>query len=270
MSGVEIRLGRLFGRESGTAFVVAFDHGVGVGALQGAEDAGASLARIISCRPDAMFLTPGLVRLFGRLLAVPGAPQVIMRADTWLVDRHAGLAMEGVLGYGAEHWRTLISAESAVALGADALAINLVLGTSGGFFADNKAGVSRVADEAHRLGMYLVVEVVDWGPLANAENRTSLLTVGVRVAAELGADVIKVPYLGDRELMATLVRVCPVPVLVLGGPPVAEEELIDRTRLAIQAGARGVVYGRNIWQAPDPLERSRRLRGVLESEGRPG
>jgi len=53
---------------------------------------------------------------------------------------------------------------------------------------------------------------------------------------------------------------------VLGGPRKDnDEELLASTRLAIQAGARGLVYGRNIWLAPDPVKLSIELRGVLES-----
>ena len=92
------------------------------------------------------------------------------------------------------------------------------MGTSGRFFIDNKAGIARLADDAHATGIFLVVEVVDWGPLVKPETRVELLTIGARVAAELGGDVVKVPYLGSVEEMRKLVSVCPVPVLALGGP----------------------------------------------------
>jgi DhnA family fructose-bisphosphate aldolase class Ia len=244
--------------------VVAFDHGAKAGALKGAEDARQTLSRIIACQPDGIFITKGLLHLFGDLLTVPGAPLAIVRGDTWLIDEHAGLELEGAVGYGAEESRIVVTPEHAVQLGADAIAVNLILGTSGRFFIDNKAGVARLADDAHSAGIFLVVEVVDWGPLAKPETRAQMLTLGVRVAAELGADVVKVPYVGSLEEMRTLVAVCPVPVLALGGPPIDEDVLIATTRDALEAGARGIVYGRNIWQAPDPLTRAARLLSVVE------
>ena len=259
-----IRLARLFGRENGRAFVVAFDHGARVGAQTGSEDAGRTLSVIISCKPDGLFITKGLLHRFGELLAVPGAPVAIVRGDTWLIDEHAGMQMEGVVGYGAEESRLVVTPAHAVRLGADGIAVNLIMGTSGRFFIENKAGIARLAEDAHSAGIFLVVEVVDWGPLAKPGTKAEMLTVGVRVAAELGADVVKVPYLGSVEEMRRLVAVCPVPVLALGGPPIDEDVLIASTRDALEAGAQGIVYGRNIWQAPDPGARAARLMRVVE------
>ena len=188
----------------------------------------------------------------------------IVRGDTWLIDEHAGLPLEGIVGYGAEEQRVIMTPEHAVQLGADAIAMNLIMGTSGRFFIDNKAAIARLADDAHAAGIFLVVEVVDWGPLAKAETHEELLTVGARVAVELGADVVKVPYLGSVAAMSTLVSVCPVPVLALGGPPIEEEVLIAITKDALASGAAGIVYGRNIWQADDPVERVARILDVVE------
>jgi DhnA family fructose-bisphosphate aldolase class Ia len=262
--GDRIRLARLFGRRNGRAFVVAFDHGARRGAVKGSEDAGQTLSRIVACKPDGLFITKGLLHRFGELFAVPGAPLAIVRGDTWVIDEFAGMELNGVLGYGAEQSRIIMTPEHAVRLGADAIAVNLILGTSGRFFIDNKAGIARLADEAHKTGIFLVVEVVDWGPLAKPETRAVMLTVGARVAAELGADVVKVPYVGSVDEMRQLVSVCPVPVLALGGPPVDEEVLLETTRRALDAGAQGIVYGRNVWQAPDPTERVARLLSIVE------
>ena len=264
MHGDRIRLARLFGRSNGRAFVIAFDHGARRGATKGSEDAGHALRRIIGCKPDGIFITKGLLHRFGDLLAVPRAPLAIVRGDTWLIDEHAGLPLEGAVGYGAEESRLIMTPEHAVQLGADAIAVNLILGTSGRFFIDNKAGIARLADEAHATGIFLVVEVVDWGPLAKPETRVEMLTIGARVAAELGADVVKVPYPGSVDEMRRLVAVCPVPVLALGGPPIDEDVLIATTRDALEAGAQGIVYGRNIWQADDPVERVAHILKVVE------
>jgi DhnA family fructose-bisphosphate aldolase class Ia len=222
------------------------------------------LSQIISCKPDGVFVTKGLLHRFSDLFAVPGAPLAVVRGDTWVIDEYAGLDVDGAIGYGAEQSRIIMSPEHAVRLGADGIAVNLILGTSGRFFVDNKAGIALLADEAHKTGIFLIVEVVDWGPLAKPETRVDMLTVGVRVAAELGADAVKVPYLGAVADMAALVDVCPVPVLALGGPPVEEDVLLESTRGALQAGAKGLVYGRNVWQAPDPVARVARLLDVVE------
>jgi DhnA family fructose-bisphosphate aldolase class Ia len=84
------------------------------------------------------------------------------------------------------------------------------------------------------------------------------------MAAELGADVIKTEYTGDPDTFASVVECCPVPVLTLGGPKSGSEgEVLEMTRGAIKAGARGVVYGRNIWQADNPARISASIREVV-------
>jgi DhnA family fructose-bisphosphate aldolase class Ia len=65
--------------------------------------------------------------------------------------------------------------------------------------------------------------------------------------------------------MRKLVSVCPVPVLALGGPPIEEDVLIATTRDALEAGAQGIVYGRNIWQADDPVSRVAHILKVVEA-----
>jgi fructose-bisphosphate aldolase, class I len=53
-------------------------------------------------------------------------------------------------------------------------------------------------------------------------------------------------------------------VLVLGGQKSdSPGALIEATREALDAGARGVIYGRNIWQSDDPIAISRKLREVI-------
>jgi fructose-bisphosphate aldolase, class I len=263
--GDRIRLARLFGRDNGKAFVIAFDHGARQGAIRGSEDAAAAIRRIIGCHPDGVFITKGLLHRFGDLFAVPRGPIAIVRGDTWLIDERAGLPVEDAVGYGAEEQRLIMTPEHAVQLGADAIAVNLIMGTSGRFFIDNKAGIARLADEAHGAGIFLVVEVVDWGPVAKPENRVELLTLGARVAAELGGDVVKVPYLGSVADMSRLVSVCPVPVLALGGPPIEEDVLIATTKDVLASGVAGIVYGRNIWQADNPVERVAHILKVVDA-----
>jgi DhnA family fructose-bisphosphate aldolase class Ia len=91
-----------------------------------------------------------------------------------------------------------------------------------------------------------------------------LLAFGARVAAEFGADAIKTAYTGDPESMRQVIAGCPVPVLVLGGVRSTNpDEVLAATRGALDAGARGVVYGRNVWQADDPVVMCGLLREVI-------
>lgn len=260
MSGAQLRLGRLFDQASGRSFIAAIDHGVTLGVPKGAENAPEAIERVIGCQPDAVLLSPGMLSLVGDKFAYRGAPAPIVRAD-FIVNS----PLVDDLG---EHYRVLCSPTHAANLGADAFIMFLILGPGPGeMFADNIRAVSMAAEEAHRLGLPLIVEAVAWGSRskkAKKDKDAELLSFGCRIAAELGADAVKTEYTGDPKSMATIVDGCPVPVLVLGGPKTDNPNaLVDATREAMDAGAKGVVYGRNVWQADDPSAISRQLREVI-------
>ena len=252
-----VRIGRLFDRESGRAFIAAIDHGLVTGIQPGAEQIVEAVGRLVSYEPEGVLVSPGTLRRAAHLFAFHGAPSPILRADYLLV----GERVEGL----GEHYRVLCGPREAASLGADAIIMFLALGVEdGAMLADNARAISWAAYEAHQVGLALIVEVVLWGARLAEDRDPELLAWGCRMAAELGADVIKTEYTGDQGGFSAVVEGCPVPVLVLGGPKAeSEDEVLEITRGAIEAGAKGVVYGRNIWQADDPARISASIREVV-------
>lgn len=260
MSGADLKLGRLFDRESGRSFITAFDHGVTIGAPSGGEDAVAVVRTIVEgCRPDAVLLGPGLLAKTADLFAFRGAPAPILRAD-WIQNEPRLFA----LGL-PEAYRVLCTPRHAAELGADAFIMFLLMGPERGEqFADNVEAVARAAEEAHHVGLPLIVEAVLWGSRIEAKKDPDLLAYACRTAAELGADAIKTEWTGDAASMAQVIAATPAPVLVLGGAKSPDPTAVVRaTREAMTAGAKGVVYGRNVWQADDPVAISRELREAI-------
>ena len=258
VSGTALRLGRLFDRESGRSFIAAIDHGVTLGVPTGAERAIEAVERVIACQPDAVLIGPGLLDKAGHLFANRSAPAPIVRGDFILASPH--------VAYLGEAHRVLISPAHALWLGADAYVNFLIVGVAEReMFADNVQTVARNAEEAHKLGLPYIVEAVAWG--SQAEDRRKdpeLLAFAARMAVELGADAIKTEFTGDRESMRQVIEGVPAPVLVLGGPKTdAPDALVEATRAAMAVGAKGVIYGRNVWQADDPPGFSRRLREII-------
>ena len=264
MAGASIRAGRLFNQDSGKTFIAAIDHGLVTGARAGSEDLVGALKRLVSYQPEGILLSAGALRRAGHLFAFHGAPTPIIRGDFLLVG-------ERVQGLG-EHYRILCSPQEAATLGAGALILFLAVGVEdGAMLADNAQEIARAAAEAHRIGIPLIIEVVPWGERLPGKRDGEVIRWGCRMAAELGGDLIKTEYTGDRESMTKVVQSCPVPVLILGGPRVeSEEELLQITREAMEAGVRGVVYGRNIWQAEDPQRISSSIRRIVHSSGNHG
>jgi fructose-bisphosphate aldolase, class I len=252
-----MRLGRLFDAESGRSFITAIDHGVTLGVPQGAENAVETVGQIIAGGPDGVLLGPGMLAKTADLFAHRGAPAPIVRADYFVnhpyIDEHG------------EHYRTLITPADAAAIGAEAIIMFLMLGAGGeAMFADNVAAVARAAQEAHRVGLPLIVEAVLWGSRIEDKKDADRLAFACRMAVEIGADAIKTEYTGDVASMRRVIDGCPAPVLVLGGAKSnSPEALLSATRDAMAAGAKGVIYGRNVWQADDVVAISRQLREII-------
>jgi putative autoinducer-2 (AI-2) aldolase len=95
------------------------------------------------------------------------------------------------------------------------------------------------------------------------EKRTArFLSLSCRIAAELGAKIVKTYYCAeDFEKVTTG---CPVPVVIAGGPRCETElEVFAFVYDGMQKGAIGVNLGRNVWQNPHPVAMMRALNGVI-------
>ena len=257
MTGAELRTGRFFDRESRRSFMVAFDHGL---PLRVPPEAGRALEiveKIVAGEPDGVLISPGMLERAGHLFAFRGAPLPIVRSDFAYID-------ERLKDLGDQH-RVLLTPQDAAALGAEAMVMYLIFGPEeGAVFADNVRAIANTAREAHRLGIPLIVETVLWGARSADRRDPDLLAYGCRMATELGADVIKTEYTGDPETMAEVVEGCPAPVLTLGGAKGdSEEAVVEAARGAIEGGARGIIFGRNVWQAEDPVKMSTALREAV-------
>jgi DhnA family fructose-bisphosphate aldolase class Ia len=92
----------------------------------------------------------------------------------------------------------------------------------------------------------------------------------VRQARELGADLIKADPTDEVTEYHRVIEVAgDVPVLVRGGGRVDDLTLLRRTAAVIEQGARGIVYGRNIIQHPNPAGITRALMSVLHDDADP-
>jgi DhnA family fructose-bisphosphate aldolase class Ia len=268
VNGAEIRLGQLFDPESGRSFIAAFDHGLTLGPKQGSENVLDGLQRIIAGGPDGILISPGTMKLGGHLFAFHGAPVPIVRAD-WIYNAEVFPGLPALLQdpRQGEHYEVICSPEDALAMGAGAITMFLIVGTAdGSTFASNARQVAENVQAAQRAGVPVIVESVLWGARIEDKRDPELLAFGARVAAEFGADAIKTTYTGDPVSMRQVVEGCPVPVLVLGGVRSSDPEVVlEATRGALDAGAKGVVYGRNVWQADDPVLMCGLLRNVIHS-----
>ncbi|RMF02387.1 MAG: hypothetical protein D6768_08390, partial [Chloroflexi bacterium] len=173
------RLNRIF-RPDGRALIVAFDHGMIDGPAPGMERPADTLPKIAAGGADAILTTFGTATRFARQIAPLG---LILRLDG------GGTKLGAMDGPGAQFY----TVEDALRLGADAVAVSAFPGS-----AKEEATLetlARVIGQAHAWGLPVMAEMVPGGFDSGPEFRTAeSIAVSARVAAELGADWVKVPY----------------------------------------------------------------------------
>src|SRR5215213_9765627 len=103
----------------------------------------------------------------------------------------------------------------------------------------------------------------------NAEDKTTpeLLAMYCRISAEIGADIVKCIYPGNVQALRTVVEGCPAPLLVAGGARAEKpEDAYRQAQGAMEAGAAGLVFGRNIYESNEPAAELARYRRIVHGE----
>lgn len=161
--------------------------------------------------------------------------------------------------------------EDAVRLGADAIGYTLYVGSP----AQDRDFLQflDVRTECDRYGMPIIMWAYPRGAAIEAKGgRDSIYAVdyAARVACELGADVVKLnvpeyeagkasnypkPYdklaLSYEEGVAKVIESAGrTMVLFSGGSKLSDEDLIAKAQCAMEQGATGLIFGRNMWQRP--------------------
>jgi len=132
--------------------------------------------------------------------------------------------------------------------------------------ADEIARNAAVARACDRWGMVHIIEPRHSLERRQPELKTdpSIMQLYCRISAEIGADVVKCIWSGSVQSMSEIVESCPVPVLMAGGARQDTPVLaLDLAREAMDAGCKGLVFGRNIYQAGRPAEVLDKLRTVV-------
>ena len=242
--------------------MIAFDHALVLGPIPGTLDPGGQIQRFVAARADAILLNLGNFRYFADAKCSDTPPGLIARLD-WTTSFNESAKTE------PSGFQTCLVShpEEALAAGADAVITFLTVGSGDAEF--EKKEIERVgslARECERAGVPLVVESIARGKQVENPRDAKWLMLHTRIAAELGADVIKTENALDGEILRKVVNACPVPILVLGGSRTgSDEDVLNTVRGIMQAGAAGVFFGRNVFQADNMAELLQRVRSALAS-----
>lgn len=250
MLGKELRLNRLFRNKR--IFVVPLDHGMTIGPVQGLQNIGQTVAQVAQGGADAIIVHKGLAHLATPTLA-SGNCDLILH-----------LSASTTLAPDSSDKKLVSSVEYALRLGATAVSVHINLASlqEAAMLRD----LGRVAETCAIWGIPLLAMMYVRDSSQNSEFDPIKIKHAARVAAESGADIIKVNYTGSRETFQEVVNSVEIPVIIAGGPKLeSTRQLLEMVSQSVEAGARGIAIGRNIFQHPNPVLLCTVIRKILDS-----
>jgi len=238
MIGKKIRLERIIDRNSGRTVIIPMDHGVTVGPIAGLEDMRETVSKVVAGGANAILMHKGMVRAGHRGTGRDVGLIVHLSAGTSISpDPNAK--------------ELVCTVEEAIKIGADAVSVHINLGAETDKEMLRQLGL--VSDSCSRWQIPLVAMMYTRGPKIKDEFDVNNVKHAARVGAELGADIVKVPYTGSVETFKQVVNGCPVPVVIAGGPKMgSDDDIFKMVEGALKAGAAGLSIGRNAFQHTTP------------------
>jgi class I fructose-bisphosphate aldolase len=233
--GKLIRLNRIFSHPSGRLCSIAVDHfiGYGHGLPAGLQHIQTTLGEIVAAQPDAVTMMKGIALSAWKPYA--GKIPLILQSTICRPDDSA--------------FEKLLTAEEALRLGADALAVAAFV--HGKTESTYLKVVSDTVSEAAPYDLPVICHIYPRSKESGYSDITYLpedIAWAVHCAMELGVDVIKTPYCGDRQAYAQIIADSPVPVVAAGGPQQETfQAALGMMAEVIASGARGATIGRNVW-----------------------
>jgi fructose-bisphosphate aldolase/2-amino-3,7-dideoxy-D-threo-hept-6-ulosonate synthase len=237
MRGKDIRLERIMNRNTKKTIIVPMDHGVSNGPIAGLIDMAEAVNLVAEGGANAVIGHVGLA-LYGHRQG---------GRDVGLILH---LSASTSIGPDPNEKVLVNSVTNALKMGADAVSIHVNIG------ADSEArmlqDLGNVAVECMEWGMPLLAMMYPRGKKITHENDVDQVKLAARVAAELGADIVKTVYTGDPESFREVTRGCPVPVVVAGGSKTDDRTTLELIEGAMAGGAAGISIGRNAFQHRTP------------------
>ncbi len=246
------RMNRLF--THGRCLDVAIDHGVcnEPTFMDGLEDMAAVVDQLVAAGPDAIQMNYGQADL---LQARPekDKPALVMRIDMgnpYNAQRHRVM------------WAELQNRDEpiigALEMDAACVVVNLfMLPDEPDLFRQCVANIASVRAACSKYGMPLMIEPLVMLPNDvrggyQVDGDAEKIVPLVRLAAEMGADIIKADPTTNAEDFNRVIEAVRVPVLVRGGGKEDLRAVFDKSAALLAQGAVGLVYGRNIYQHANP------------------
>lgn len=244
VAGKALRLSRI--TRQGKMLCMPIDHGVTNGPVAGLEKPWKTIQAASRGGASAIIAHKGIVK------SLPQPPELGV-----IVHLNASTS----LGPAPNRKIVVTRVEEALRLGADAVSIHVNIGS------DEEAEMLRdlgeAADICDQWGLPLIAMMYPRGPRIKGLDAQTVAHVA-RIGAELGADIVKTVLPDNPEDFRLVVDRCPAPVVLAGGVKVDDDlKVLEMAQLAMESGAMGITFGRNIFAHSSPEKITRALSLVV-------
>ncbi len=245
VSGHQIRLNRIL--RSGKMLCIPMDHGISSGPIKGLEDPHAIINGCQHAGLTCVIVNKGILK------TLPKPPKIGV-----LVHYSSSTS----LSMSPNRKMLTGSVEEALRLGADGVSLHINIG--GKEEPEMLEQLGKISDDCHKWNMPLLAMMYPRGENIKDPHDPEIVGHVARIGAECGADIVKTLYTGDVDSFAKIVKSTPVPIVIAGGPKAkTDKEILKMTEDAMQAGAKGVTYGRNIFEHKNPEGMTEALADII-------
>ncbi|PIV09071.1 fructose-bisphosphate aldolase [Candidatus Roizmanbacteria bacterium CG02_land_8_20_14_3_00_36_15] len=243
------RLNKILNPKDRRTVILPLDHGISDGPIAGLIDMRNTLKKAIEGGVDTIIIHKGIYKIYRDLL-IKKPVMIHISASTM---------------FGEPLRKVIVTRPSEViALGAIGVSIHINLANE--FEHEMIRDLGIISGECEELGLPLLAMIY---PRNRINNKIVTFTDvehvkhAARLGAELGADIVKVPYTGDSKSFSEVVRGCPIPVVIAGGAKGDEKTMLKSIDDCIKVGAAGVSVGRNVFQHEDMVGMIKKVRKIV-------
>ncbi len=260
----KVRMNRLF-NESGKCLDVAIDHGIfnEYGFLDGLENIDKVVGQLVKAAPDAIQMNYGQTDVLQNIKG-KNKPALVMRLDAGNpYNPQTHKVMFDIL---QSHDEPVLEA---LKMDAACVICNLLLlPGEPDLHRQTIYAISRIRSQCDKYGMPLMIEALvmktnDGKGGYQVDGNKKLIVPLVRQARELGADIIKADPTDNPEDYHEVIETARCPVLVRGGGKSGLQEVFQKSYAFLQQGAKGLVYGRNVYQHDNPTKIVEALMAII-------
>jgi 3-hydroxy-5-phosphonooxypentane-2,4-dione thiolase len=239
--GLKNRFSKIIRPEDGRCVMLAVDHGYFLGPTEKLENPKETIKPLLS-HADSIMLTRGILRTS----VSPESNVPIVLRVSW---------GSSIIGEDLSNETIVTSIDEAIKLNASCLALSVFVGSK--YESQTLTNLAKLVDEGQRFDIP-VLAVTAVGKEMARDAR--YLALACRIAAELGAHIVKTYYCKD---FTKVVESCPIPIIIAGGKKISEKDALQLTFDAINDGASGVDMGRNIWQSDHPIAMIKAVKSIV-------